>query len=291
MNDLVVSLGSLIVGVVASVWVSAYYFRRSLTKSLTPYVQFSSKPFQGISADVRKALQVTYAGVAVEDLYEVQFVIANTGDKAIRDLIEPLALAVPEKSVLLDAAVLHAEPQELKTKLKIPEDRRSIFIDFPLLNRGDFFVLKVLLNGAPKLEELKFSILVDELPRQLPAQRLEFDAIANSKKREMSFPLLGFGLVMILFGLALFKVVFDAWTGLPSTEGGIIVFLSRLTIGAVATWLVPAPAFILTLIGAMMSAAALFDGSFPPRKKKFVLPENLARTPFRAMIREGDVES
>ncbi len=291
MNDLVVSLGSLIVGVVATVWVSAYYFRRSLTKSLTPYVQFSSKPFQGISADVRKALQVTYAGVQVEDLYEVQFVIANTGDKAIRDLIEPLSLAVPEKSTLLDASVLHAEPVELKTTLKVPEDRRSISVDFPLLNKGDFFVLKVLLNGAPKLEELKFSILVDELPRQLPAERLEFDAIASSKKREMIFPLLGVGLVVVLFGLALFKVIYDAWPSLPSTDGGILALLSRVPIGALAVWITPVPAFFLTLIGAMMSAAALFDGSFPPRKKKFVLPENLARTPFRVVIREGSGES
>ena len=132
---------------------------------------------------------------------------------------------------------------------------------------------------------------VDELPRQLPAERLEFDAIASSKKREMIFPLLGFGLVVILFGLALFKVIYDAWTGLPSTEGGIMPFLSRITIGALAVWLAPVPAFLLTLFGAMMSAAALFDGNFPPRKKKFVLPENLARTPFRVMIREGGGES
>lgn len=290
MNDLVVSLGSLIAGVVATVWVSAYYFRRSLTKSLTPYVQFTSKPFQGISADVRKALQVTYAGVPVEDLYEVQFLIANTGDKAIRDLIEPLFLSIPEKSTLLDASVLHAEPSGLKTTLTIPDDRRSISIDFPLLNKGDFFVLKVLLNGAPQLEELRFSILVDELPRQLPTERLGFDAIASSKKREMSFPMLGFGLVVVLFGLALFKVIYDAWTGLPSMDGGIMSFLLRITVGALAVWLAPVPAFFLTLFGAMLSAAALFDGSFPPRKKKFVLPESLARNSFRVMIREGDGE-
>lgn len=291
MSDLVVSLGSLILGVVASVWVSAYYFRRSFTKSLTPYVHFSSKPFQEISADVRKALQVTYAGVKVEDLHEVQFVIANTGDKAIRDLIEPLVLAIPETSALLDALVLHAEPAELKTMLKIPENRRSVSIDFPLLNKGDFFVLKVLLNGAAKLEELKFSILVDELPRQLPAERIEFDAITSSTKREMIFPLLGIGLVVVLFGLALFKVIHDAWIGLPSTDGGIMAFLSHISVSALAVWLAPFPAFFLTLIGAMLSAAALFDGNFPPRKKKFVLPDNLARTPFRGMIRERDGDS
>lgn len=291
MNDLVVSLGSLIVGVVATVWVSAYYFRRSLTKSLTPYVQFTSKPFQGISADVRKALQVTYSGVPVEDLYEVQFVIANTGDKAIRDLIEPLSLSIPDKSTLLDASVLYQEPSELKTALTIPDNRRSIAINFLLLNKGDFFVLKVLLNGAPKLEELKFSILVDELPRHLATERLDLDAIASSKKREMSFPMLGIGLLVVLFGLALFKVIYDAWTVLPNANYGFMYFLSHLTMGAIAVWLAPIPAFFLTLFGAMFSAAALFDGSFPPRKKKFVLPENLARTPFRLMIREGDDES
>jgi len=290
-NDLVISLGSLIVGIVASVWVSAYYFRRSLTKSLTPYVQFTSKPLQGISADVRKALQVTYAGVPVEDFYEVQFLVANTGDKAIRDLIEPLSLAVPEKCTLLNASVVHAEPTGLKTLLTIPEDRRSISIDFPLLNKGDFFVLKVLLNGAPKLEELKFSILVDELQRQLPVERLDFDAIAISNKRELIVPLLGVGLVMVLFGLTLFKVIYDAWTGFPSVEGGIMLSVSRVSIGNLAVWLAPVPAFLLTVLGALMFAAALSDGSFTPRKKKFVLPEDLARTPLRAMFQERDDHS
>ncbi len=141
MNDLALSLGSLIVGIVASVWVSAYYFRRSMRKSLTPYIQFYSSPFKGIDPDVKKALQITYQGTPVDDLFEIQFLVANTGDKAIRDVIEPLSFSVPESCELLDASLLHLDPAELKVNLAISEDRRSFKMNFPLLNSGSFFVL------------------------------------------------------------------------------------------------------------------------------------------------------
>ncbi|CAB3859107.1 hypothetical protein LMG26788_02166 [Achromobacter pulmonis] len=285
MNELVLSLGSLIVGVVATVWVSAYFFRRSFKKSLTPYVQFTSKPFEGISPDVRRALAVTYAGVAVEDLFEIQFVVANTGDKAIRDLIEPLSLSLPENSTLLDASILYQEPSELKTTLSISEDRRGIFIDFPLLNKGDFFVLKVLLNGAPKPHELKFSILVDELPRTLPTQRLSIGEIGTPTERnKLIFPLLGVGLFVSLWGLSVVKVIYDSWVEWPLWIGGFAEYVSQITLSHLAKAAACVPAFFLTVLGVMLSAAALFDGNFPPLKKKVVLPNNLTRTPIRFEI-------
>lgn len=290
MNELALSLGSLIVGIVASVWVSAYYFRKSLRKSLTPYVQFYSSPFKGIDPAVKKALQVTYQGTPVDDLYEVQFLIANTGDKAIRDLIEPLTFSVPEKCSLLDASLLHLDPPELKVVLIVSDDRRAVKLNFPLLNSNDFFVLKVLLNGTPKFDELKFSVLIDELPPTLKPERLSFDAVGTSRKQEVEFSLLAVGLIVTLFGFVLFKVVYDGWVLLPKFESGAVSYLSQLGLGGVTICLAVIPAFLLTLLGALMSAAAMFDGSFPPSKKKFVLPEGLAKSHFRFAVRDIDAE-
>jgi hypothetical protein len=286
-NELALSLGSLIVGIVASVWASAYYFRKGLRKSLTPHIQFYSSPFKGIDPAVKKALQVTYQGTPVDELYEVQFLIANTGDKAIRDLIEPLTFPVPEKCELLDASLLHLDPPELKVELIVCEDRRAFKLNFPLLNSNDFFVLKVLLNGTPKFAELKFTVLVDELPPTLKAQRLNFDAVGTSRKRKVEFSLLAVGVLITIFGLVLFKVIYDSWIALPKFEGGVTSFLTQIGLSGLAVRLAVIPAFLLTLLGALMSAAAMFDGSFPASKKKFVLPEGLAKSHFRFSVREG----
>jgi hypothetical protein len=291
LNELALSLGSLIVGIVATVLVSAYYFRKSVRKSLTPYVQFYSSPFKGIDPAVKKALQVTYLGTPVDELYEVQFLIANTGDKAIRDLIEPLTFSVPEKCSLLDASLLHLDPPELKIELIVSEDRQDVKLSFPLLNSNDFFVLKVLLNGTPKFNELKFSILVDELPPTLKPERLNFDAVGTSRKRKVEFSLLAGGLITTLLGLVLFKVIYDGWFVLPKLEGGALTYLSQLGIGGVAIYIAVAPAFLFTFFGALMSAAAIFDGKFPPSKKKFVLPEGLAKSHLSFTARDSDAES
>ena len=86
MNDLVISIGSLIVGVVAS----RYYFKRTVDKSLTPYIHFSSSLFDGVDPSVRESLKIAYKGTPVNELLEIQFLIANTGERSIRDVIHPL---------------------------------------------------------------------------------------------------------------------------------------------------------------------------------------------------------
>jgi len=78
MNELLISIGSLVIGIIATVLVTKYYFRRSLEKSLTPYIQFSSSPLKDIDPAVRKALEVKYQDHAIDNLYEIQFLIANT---------------------------------------------------------------------------------------------------------------------------------------------------------------------------------------------------------------------
>lgn len=79
MGNLAISLGSLIVGVVATIWVSRYYYKRSTNKALTPYLQFFSSLFDGVDPSVRESLKIAYKGTAVTELLEAQFLIANSG--------------------------------------------------------------------------------------------------------------------------------------------------------------------------------------------------------------------
>lgn len=288
MNDLILSLGSLFIGIVSSVWVSAYYFRRSLKKSLIPYIQYYSSPFKDLDVDVRSALKVTYQQESVEDLFEIQFLIANTGDKAIRDVIEPLALNIPEQCTLLDASIIHKQPNELKIDLIADKEINRVTINFPLLNSGDFFILKLLLNGTPKSDAWQFSIVVDELPPILKTERLNYDSIASSKKREFEFSLLGFGLLATFCGLAQFKVIYNELAYLPNFEGSLVNLFSKINLDTVAVVLTFISALIFFLIGVMMSAASFTEGRFPPSKKKFVVPEHIHKSHMRFIIRDSD---
>jgi len=290
MNDLLLSIVGLLIGIISSVLVSAYYFRRSLTKSLTPYVQYYSSPFKGLDADVRNALKVTYQNEPVEDLFEIQFLIANTGDKAIRDVIEPLLLVIPDTCALLDASIIHKSPNELRINLDVDKKLNKLTVNFPLLNSADFFILKLLLNGTPKTDKWKFSIVVDELPPTLKAERLSYDSIASSKKREFEISLLGFGLLATFCGLAAFKVIYGALSYLPNFEGSWTTLFFQLNLDTIAILLTAISALIFTLIGIMMTAASFTEGRFPPSKKKFVVPEHIHKSYVRFIIRDEDAD-
>jgi hypothetical protein len=133
MNDLAVSLASLIIGVVATVWVSRYYFKRTTDKSLTPYLQFMSSLFDGVDPSVRESLKIAYKGTAVTELLEVQFLIANTGERPIRDVIAPLTLSIPENCSLLDASLLHISPEGREVEIKHTPD--TVVFRFPKRRR------------------------------------------------------------------------------------------------------------------------------------------------------------
>ena len=87
MGNYLFVLGSVIVGIIATIWVSNHYFLRSRRKSLTPYIQFFTSVFRGVDPSVRDALEIEYKEVQIHDLFEIQFLIANTGERPIRDIL------------------------------------------------------------------------------------------------------------------------------------------------------------------------------------------------------------
>ncbi|MCX5889382.1 MAG: hypothetical protein NTY36_08015 [Deltaproteobacteria bacterium] len=291
MKELLISIAGMIVGVAATVLVAYYYFRRSVTKSLTPYIQFSSSPLNDIDPGVRKEIEVKYQEHTVESLYEIKFLIANTGDKSISDVVEPLSLKIPTNCTLLDAALLHVSPEGRKVILEISHDKYDVKFNFILLNRGEFFIAKLLLNGSPSEKYFKFAIVAEELPPFLYPIQLPNDAIATSKKQEFEFGVLIGGLLLTLFALSMIKVIYDRWSSLPAfQEIGIWNFIINLGISGWALIFSTIPSFLLLLIGVMMTFASFTEGNFPPRKKKFIVPDDkqlLRRTWFRMPI---DVE-
>ncbi len=281
MNQFLIAIIGLITGIIATILISKYYFKRSLDKSITPYIQFSSSPLKGIDPSVRKELEVKYQNHAIESLYEIQFLIANTGTKAIRDVIEPLTLTIPKDCTLLDANILHVKPIGRKIHLEISEDKKEIRHVFPVLNSNEFFITKLLLNGTPKEKDFSFSIISDYLPPTLKPIRLPHDSLWSSTKKIFSFFPLSFGLIVIFFGLAIAMLIYDSLPSLPSwNKLGPLGFFTNLGLSGWAVFVCVVPLVALLLLGIISVAASFTGGHFPPPKKKFIVPndEQLIKT-------------
>jgi hypothetical protein len=84
-KDLVLVLLGVLLSLPPAILISRYYFKRSFSKSLTPYLMFHASPMSGMSPAIREQLDIQFKNRRVSNLIEAQFVIINDGDKALRD--------------------------------------------------------------------------------------------------------------------------------------------------------------------------------------------------------------
>lgn len=179
------TLIGIIIGVAATILVARYYFRRSTNKRISVFVTLSNRIFAGIEQEVRKQLAFHYKGKEINELQQINLIIVNDGDRAIRDCIEPLTLRLKKSTTILDVTVLHREPADLQ--IKIAQDRDDnmpvVRCEFPLLNSGEFFMLKLLLDGYIKRSDIECHILVDDVPRSFSAKLLPRSAVTEPKRK------------------------------------------------------------------------------------------------------------
>ncbi|MFD1863359.1 hypothetical protein [Planococcus chinensis] len=277
MSEFWISITSLVLGIVATIIVSHYYYRRTFKKtSLTPYIQFYSLSLKGIDSKVRKELKIKYNEQSIENLFEIQFLIANTGNNTIKNIIEPLSLTMPNNCNLLDAHIIHISPTGRKVDLKITPDRSSIVYDFSLLNSGDFFIVKLLIDGNPSHKDFNFSIEAEELSPILETSYLPGGAIGhiNEKKSFEKVPFF-FGLGFIGTGLVLFNLIRMSWYTIPSfTKFSIFDYIFEIGIDGFSILISSIPAFICMFLGIVMIIGSFSDFVFPKKKEKFIVPDD-----------------
>lgn len=213
MNPFLLALSTLVIGVLVTILVSRYYFQRTITKSLTPYIHNSSQVLSWIDPIVRGELKVSFREEEVKDLTLMEFIIANDGERSIRDCIEPLSVLLPKEAKLLDASILHKYPSELNVRI-ISEEQKDgstkIQFPFPLLNRGDFFLTKLLVKGNLEAGDLVFHILVDDLPPTLKAKSIPIRTTSDENAK-VDWSAIGVGMFMVAIGLASAYVLFRLW--------------------------------------------------------------------------------
>ncbi|MCK4825794.1 hypothetical protein KA005_59145 [bacterium] len=285
LNDAMVSILSLLAGVLATVAIARYYFLRTVEKSkksLVPYVDFFSEVLVGIDPEVRKALSISYQNLEVEDLVEVQFLVANSGEKPIRDVIKPLALTIPDSSKIMNVVLLHISPEGRVVTLDVDKKTNTVKFLFDLLNKDEFFVFKLLLNGKADIKEFKFTITVDDLPPVLKTKSLPYDLVEiedADKSSDIEWGLLLAGLVFIILGVPVGYLALDVSATLPDfADKSVFSYISEVPLIWIAKWPTVIVGILILLVGNGMMIGSVSGASLFNKKKKLILPKGIIRS-------------
>ncbi|VAX00598.1 hypothetical protein MNBD_GAMMA20-317 [hydrothermal vent metagenome] len=285
LNNSIVPILSLLGGVIATVVVARYYFLRTVEKSkksLIPYIDFFSELLDGIDPEVRDSLSIKYHDIEVEDLIEVQFLVANAGEKPIRDLIKPLALEIPHSSKIMNVALLHISPKGREVLLDVDKNKNSIKFLFDLLNKDEFFVVKLLLNGKADIDDFKFTITVDDLPPVLETESLPYDLVEiedDDESSEIEWGFIFVGIGFLIFGVMVFYLAMNVSAKLPELgDKTIIAYLFEVPLVLVAKWPTYMVGFFVILAGIGMMIGGVSDANILNKKKKLKLPKGIKRS-------------
>ena len=272
----------LALGIVATVLVSRYYFLRSVDKSLSVFGLLNANVFAGIARDMRKNLHFIFQDKEVEDLQQVVLLIANDGERAISNVIEPLSIQLPNGVDVLDASVLHRHPESLKASITHKASTAGAALDFifPLLNKGEFFVVKLLLSGNVSVRDIPFTILADDLPRSLKVKRAPPASLQDSGYK-VQWELVVVSLVILVFPLWALYMLHLLWKKQPE----LFPYPWESFVVSMPSLLLTIPGALLLgfllLLGIGMLGAAFFNGQFPPnRRPRFPLPKEIRNMGF-----------
>ncbi len=266
----------IVVGVAATIIVGHYYFQRSTRKSLMPYLLLNTRVFAGIDPDVRKDLHFSFRGEEVRELQHLQILVANDGERAISNVLEPLKLGLPSGHRVLDASILHKSPDSLQVSVNIEQagDQSEVLVSrFPLLNKGEYFVVKLLLSGFIPSKELSFTVLADDLPRTLRPSWLPVDAMREHPSRIEWVPIV-IGSVIVLIAAALGHALYILRQQRPEL---LPVPWAGFRPGAGTVSVAVAIAIAVLLVGIGVAVILAGFGGLMPKKAKFPLPKDLRR--------------
>ena len=308
MEIIATTIIGIIIGGIITYFVSReFYEKTKKTKSLEPFVRFVTTILSSIDPEVKKQLKVFYDKCPVEKLYQIEFVIANTGDIPIFDIIKPLSLLIPNKGQILDVNLFHIEPRDRDVAYKISNDGNFQRIDFifPLLNPGEYFIFKLLVKGdIPKIgnkegvtnwfyeyydeiiSEFKFSITAPDLKPSLSSRRLPYYYEEEHNFTDGGLDLGAvFGLAIgLLLSLSMIYMLYH----LKNISAGYFLFnfkefftsfnLMKLTV--IIGWLASLFLMLITIISAIDELSKIKKKPKP----KFRLPKKKSNFSYKTLI-------
>lgn len=282
MQDLMITLIGIVIGITATVLASRYYFRRSVEKKLVPFIQNQTNVLSNIEPGVKDNLSIEYEGVKVNNLQQIQFLIANTGERAIKDIIKPLKVEISNNAEVMDANILHIHPEGREVTLNIGKSGSTVDFNFPLLNKDEFFICKLLINGIPEENDFKFSIVADDLPPLLKIEDLDYNQIekqednASSNKKELGFIfLLGSFFLLIAFFIGIPSHYLNDTT-IPMVQNEQWTWLNSIPFASISVFINYLIAIFFAGTGAMLILTIPLGRIELFKRKKYLLPQELA---------------
>lgn len=281
MESIFINLGYTILGAILAIPVSRYFYKKSIETKISIYYIRYSKVFSGISNDILDKLNVNFEGRNIESLQEIIFVVVNDGENSITNIIRPLTLFIEKKYEIIDVSTINKIDKNfiLETKIEKSEIGEEIHFDFPIMNKGDYFVIKMLVDGYVDKKDFVFKIHAENIPREiniLPYRNgFNFETPQeNSKNARSAFGVsFLFFCLSIWFGIIEMNIYEKIGIFIPHNFSTIPIFIYNIMI------LLPNlfffVSFIFIFIGFVL--AGFFGGTFPPRKRPpFRLPKDLA---------------
>jgi hypothetical protein len=264
-----------IIGAILTIVVTWYFYVLSRRKSLGLYTLLNTNVFEGIKQDVREDLHFSYRGEKIADLQQLEILFINIGERSIGKLLKPLHMELPAEIQVLDASILYRNPDELEASIthsavSKEESSAQVFVDFPILNKGEYFVLKLLLSGKPPNSQLlSFSLLSDDMPRIVHVQTLPAMALQEEPRSKIFWN----GLIMLFVGIALMAMLYFVrldhpdWVDFFWNPSGTITFEKILSA------LISLFGCLIILVGTLSLASSLT--SIVLGKPWIVLPKEL----------------
>jgi len=167
---ILLSVASLIVGIIATLLISKHYFSKSFGRELAIYVVRSSTILSHISPEIRKNLEIRYKNTVADDLFQLEFSIVNMGERPVSDCVEPLSVELSKEVQVLDSRITYVNPVGRKISLEVQElgnGNTLLRLPFQVLNHGEYFGVQLLLKGYLDWNDLEFNITVDGLPPRI----------------------------------------------------------------------------------------------------------------------------
>jgi hypothetical protein len=285
------------IGIVGTVLVSRYYFQRSTKKEISSFSLLASQVFAGIEPQVRRRLRFTFHDEEVRELSQLGFLIANTGERAISGFIEPPTIELPKDAKVLDASIEHRSPKDLRASLRVsgePVIGQSIVCEIPLLNRGEYFVVRLLISGGVTFRELEVRLLADDLPRVIKFQALPYEA---TRERKSGVEWGAFAAGAIICGVA-FCIGYSLWL-LHLRQADLFALpwsTFKPSLEAFAVNVSVILLLLLAVLGLGIGIGAGLGEAFS-RAPRFPLPSHIGRgqilmgAPFSMEAPKGDVAS
>lgn len=285
--------------VVIAILISHFYYRRSISKALSFFLLLDDKPLSHVSKDVRERLEFKFKSspkqpseegdkrlaaeepqsIGIDALHNLQFVIANTGIRAITFAENP-SIDIPTDNLILDASIIHQKPDNLGAGvIRLPVGQgecQRIKITVPMLNKGEYVILKLLLSGVLDTSALKLRLLSEDLERNIDLAELPTDS-TKSFRESIDWMAIWVGALLILFCSAI-VIVCDAYnkSNLVHAKGAVDLILKWLDVSHIALMLAMLGSFLLGLFGFALLLGIGLIGPF--KRVRLVIPAELRTT-------------